>query len=583
MKSKATTLKQGISGRKHSSLKWRGLRFRMTVSYALTTVAAVLLLEILVGTAVWAVLTFSPLAGFWTTPGARQTAKLYALTASAQAGGGALDPHTTFEPGQPSSIALSQGDFSNGGNIQIIQYNNTRSPNAQNAAFALLIAPDGRVLASSYPARYPASTPIARLLPGKSQLIMKALAGVPGSTVDETSQGRSVSAVEDVSSHGKVIGAVYVQVPIFSGGNFLPGFTGLILVSGVFWLVLMLLVGVVFGLITTRALVRRLRHLSSATTRFADGDFTQRVQVLRRDEVGQLEEQFNRMAEELVESMAQRQTLAEQNARLEERARIEQELRTARLIQHSLLPKDVPMLPGWQIAPYYQPAREVGGDLYDFLTFEDGRLGLVIGDVSGKGVPAALVMATTQSMLRAAAQAAISPGEVLARVNELLCVDMPPNLFVTCFYAILDPVSGRLHYANAGHDLPYRRYSGGVSELRATGMPLGLMPGMRYEENEATLASGDSVLFYTDGLVEAHNAKRDMFGFPHLMELVRGNLCSTTLIDSLLQELATFTGDDWEQEDDVTMLVLHRVSLVENVKQGEDDSPGVPVAGPESR
>jgi len=160
---------------------------------------------------------------------------------------------------------------------------------------------------------------------------------------------------------------------------------------------------------------------------------------------------------------------------------------------------------------------------------------------------------------------------------------MPPNLFVTCFYAILDPVSGRLHYANAGHDLPYRRYSGGVSELRATGMPLGLMPGMRYEENEATLASGDSVLFYTDGLVEAHNAKRDMFGFPHLMELVRGNLCSTTLIDSLLQELATFTGSDWEQEDDVTMLVLHRVPLVENVKQGEDDNPGIPVAGPESR
>ncbi|HKV02802.1 MAG TPA: SpoIIE family protein phosphatase [Ktedonobacteraceae bacterium] len=555
----------------------------MTVSYALTTVAAVLLLEILLGTAVWAVLTFSPLAYSWTTPGARQTAKLYALTASAQAGGAALDPHTTFEPGQPSSIALSQGDFSNGGNIQIIQYNNTRSPNAQDAAFALLITPDGRVLASSYPARYPASTPIARLLPGKSQLIMKALAGVPGSTVDETSQGRSVSAVEDVLSHGKVIGAVYVQVPIISGGNFLPGFTGLILVSGVFWLVLMLLVGLVFGLITTRALVRRLRHLSSATTRFADGDFTQRVQVSRRDEVGQLEEQFNRMAEELVESMAQRQALAEQNARLEERARFDQELRTARLIQHSLLPKDVPTLPGWQIAPYYQPAREVGGDLYDFLMFEDGRLGLVIGDVSGKGVPAALVMATTQSMLRAAAQAAVSPGEVLARVNELLCVDMPPNLFVTCFYAILDPVSGRLHYANAGHDLPYRQYSGGVSELRATGMPLGLMPGMRYEENEATLASGDSVLFYTDGLVEAHNAKRDMFGFPHLMELVGRNLCSTTLIDSLLQELATFTGSDWEQEDDVTMLVLHRVPLVENVKQGEDDNLGVPVAGPELR
>jgi len=583
MKSKATTLKQGISGRKHNSSKWRGLRFRMTVSYALTTVAAVLLLEILVGTAVWAVLTFSSLATNGFIAGARQTANLYALAAAAQAGGAVLDPHTTFAPGQPSSIALSKEYFSNS-QSQDIPYNNTHSSGTQNGAFALLITPNGHVLASSYPARYPASTPIARLLPGKSQLIMKALAGVPESAVDVTSQGRTVSVVEPVwSREKKAIGAVFVQVPVFSGVNLLQGFSAVLLASGVFWLVLMLPVGVLFGLITTRALVRRLRHLVTATTRFADGDYTQRVQVSRRDEVGQLEQQFNRMAEELVESMAQRQTLAEQNARLEERARFDQELRTARLIQHSLLPKDVPTLPGWQIAPYYQPAREVGGDLYDFLTFEDGRLGLVIGDVSGKGVPAALVMATTQSMLRAAAQATVSPGEALARVNELLCVGMPPNLFVTCFYAILDPVSGRLHYANAGHDLPYRQYSGGVSELRATGMPLGLMPGMRYEENEATLASGDSVLFYTDGLVEAHNAKRDMFGFPHLMELVGGNLCSTTLIDSLLQELATFTGSDWEQEDDVTMLVLHRVPLVENVKQGEDDSPGIPVAGLESR
>lgn len=553
----------------------------MTISYALTTVGAALFLEILAGALILTLLTFTPLADNGFIAGARQTANLYALAARAQAGGAALDPHTTFQPGQPSSIALPQQDFSNnGGNIQ---YNNTRSPNDQDAAFALLIAPDGRVLASSYPARYPAATPVARLLPSRSQLIMKALAGVPGSSIDVTSRGRSASAVETVLSHGKVIGAVFVQIPVFSGGNLLPGFSTAVLASGVFWLVLMLPVGVLFGLITTRALVRRLRHLVTATTRFADGDYTQRVQVSRRDEVGQLEQQFNRMAEELVESMAQRQALAEQNARLEERARIEQELRTAQLIQHSLLPKDVPTLPGWQIAPYYQPAREVGGDLYDFLTFEDGRLGLVIGDVSGKGVPAALVMATTQSMLRAAAQATVSPGEVLARVNELLCVDMPPNLFVTCFYAILDPVSGRLHYANAGHDLPYRQYSGGVSELRATGMPLGLMPGMRYEENEATLASGDSVLFYTDGLVEAHNARRDMFGFPHLMELLREHLCSTTLIDSLRHELATFTGSDWEQEDDVTMLVLHRVSLVENVKQGEDDNLGVPAAGPESR
>ncbi len=551
MKSKETK-----SSRKDPAIRWSGLRFRMTVSYALTTVAAVLFLEILAGTAVWAVLTFSPLADIWSTANARQTAKLYALAAAAQAGGTVLDPHTTFEPGQPASIALPRENFSNSGGS--IQYIGTSSPDTQNAAFVLLIDPNGQVLASSYPARYPASQPVAQLLPGKSHLITNALVGVPGSTVDETSQGRIASVVESVLSRGKVIGAVYVQMPIFSGVNFLPGFTGLILVSGMFWLVLMLLVGVVFGLITTRALIRRLRHLVSATTQFADGDYAQRVQVSRRDEVGQLEHQFNRMAAQLVEGMEQRQALAEQNARLEERARLEQELHTAQLIQHSLLPKDVPTLPGWQIAPYYQPAREVGGDLYDFLTFEDGQLGLVIGDVSGKGIPAALVMATTQSMLRAAAQPTASPGEVLARVNELLCIDMPPNLFVTCFYAMLNPSTGRLRFANAGHDLPYRHDSGGVCELRATGMPLGLMPAMVYEENEATLSPGESLLFYSDGLVEAHNAKRDMFGSPHLKELLSEHPGGTTLIDFLLSQLTAFTGRDWEQEDDVTMVAVHR-------------------------
>src|SRR5258708_7300779 len=141
MKSKATTLKQGISGRKHSSLKWRGLRFRMTVSYALTTVGAVLLLEILVGTLILMLLTFSSLADDGFIAGARQDANLYALAAAAQAGGTVLDPHTTFAPGQPSSIALSKEYFSNS-QSQDIPYNNTRSL-TQNGAFALLITPNG--------------------------------------------------------------------------------------------------------------------------------------------------------------------------------------------------------------------------------------------------------------------------------------------------------------------------------------------------------------------------------------------------------------------------------------------------------
>src|SRR5215211_9546687 len=143
---------------------------------------------------------------------------------------------------------------------------------------------------------------------------------------------------------------------------------------------------------------------------------------------------------------------------MRERERIGQELRVARSIQQASLPKEVSTIEGWQISPYYQPAREVGGDFYDFHLLSEGRLGLVVGDATGKGVPAALVMSSTRSILRALARASNSPGEVLEQVNDLLVSDIPPNMFVTCFYAILDPKSATLSYANAGHDLPYLRH-----------------------------------------------------------------------------------------------------------------------------
>jgi predicted ester cyclase len=207
-------------------------------------------------------------------------------------------------------------------------------------------------------------------------------------------------------------------------------------------------------------------------------------------------------------------------AQAQERERIRQELRVARQIQRSLLPEATPELYGWQLAAYYKPAREVGGDFYDFLELEDGRLGLVVGDATGKGMPAALVMATTRGMLRAVAQSLDSPGEVLALVNDALYPDTPSEMFVTCFYAILDPKSGTLSYANAGHDLPYLWHGGDAEELRARGMPLGLMPDMSYDEREAVLREGDCVLFYSDGLVEAHDPHYEMFGFPRLGALI---------------------------------------------------------------
>ncbi len=268
---------------------------------------------------------------------------------------------------------------------------------------------------------------------------------------------------------------------------------------------------------------------------------------------------LNSLATQAAPAVRVAQLVREQQAAIRTHERIEQELRVARVIQHTLLPKELPALPGWQVAAYYQPARAVGGDFYDFLYFEDGRLGIVIGDVTDKGVPAALVMATTRSILRSAAQAQVTPGKALEQANDQLCPDIPPKMFVTCLYAILDPATGRLQYANAGHDLPYRHQQGGVAELRATGMPLGLLPGMTYEEKETVLAPGERVLFYSDGLVEAHNPTREMFGFPRLMGLLAEQDGTADEIDFLLKQLADFTGPDWEQEDDVTLVTLHHL------------------------
>jgi serine phosphatase RsbU (regulator of sigma subunit)/anti-sigma regulatory factor (Ser/Thr protein kinase) len=252
------------------------------------------------------------------------------------------------------------------------------------------------------------------------------------------------------------------------------------------------------------------------------------------------------------------QLVREQQAEIRERERIEQELEVARLIQQRFLPHELPEPPGWHVAAYYQPAREVGGDFYDFIELPDGQLGIVVGDVTDKGVPAALVMATTHSVLRAEAPRLVAPGEVLGRVNDLLVPEMPAHMFVTCLYAVLDPASGRLRFANAGHNLPYLRGAGGVTELRATGMPLGLLPGMAYEEKEAALAPGDDLLLHSDGLAEAHGPERQMFGFPRLAKLAGEGAGGQELIDLLLSELGKFTGPGWEQEDDITLVTLRR-------------------------
>lgn len=284
------------------------------------------------------------------------------------------------------------------------------------------------------------------------------------------------------------------------------------------------------------------------------------------------------LASQVAPAIRVAQLVRQQEAEAKERERIEQELRVASLIQQTLLPKELPRLSGWEIEAYYQSARAVGGDFYDFVPLDDGRLVLVIGDVTDKGVPAALVMATTRTTLRSMATLTDDPGDVLARANESLVDEIPPAMFITCFYAVLDPATGDITYANAGHNLPYVRTSSGVQELRATGMPLGLLSGMKYEVAHARIKPGEAVLLTSDGIVESHSPSGEMFGFGRLIEIVAERAEGQELISSILDRLNGFRGPGGEQEDDVTMVTIRRTSsALESAAVFDDSSSG---AGP---
>jgi serine phosphatase RsbU (regulator of sigma subunit) len=251
--------------------------------------------------------------------------------------------------------------------------------------------------------------------------------------------------------------------------------------------------------------------------------------------------------------------IREQKEEALSRQRVEQELKIAHMIQQALIPKEFPALEGWKFAGFYQPARAVGGDFYDFINFADGRIAVLIGDVADKGIPAALIMANTRSLLRSTAYQLITPASVLRTVNDLLIPELPESMFVTCFYAVIEPATGKVTFANAGHNPPYRTNNGSVVNLYATGMPLGWMPDRTYDEMEITLEPGESMLLYSDGLVEAHDEAYEMFGNPRLESL----LCSITnkleIVDILVSEYSKFTGPSWGQEDDVTLMAIHRL------------------------
>jgi serine phosphatase RsbU (regulator of sigma subunit)/anti-sigma regulatory factor (Ser/Thr protein kinase) len=280
---------------------------------------------------------------------------------------------------------------------------------------------------------------------------------------------------------------------------------------------------------------------------------------------------LNTLATQAAPALRVAQLARQQQLEARQRERIEQELKVARVIQQTLLPKEVPNIPGWKIQAFWQPAREVSGDFYEFLQLPDGRIWILIADVTDKGVPAALVMATTRSLLRATAERLLEPGSVLEKTNEQLLPDIPSKMFVTCLLLLLDPATGKITFANAGHNLPIQCTADSIIERRASGMPLGLLPGMSYEEAQIFMEPGDSLLIYSDGLIEGHNSQREMFGFDRVKQILSQNGHTDNFIELLMKAFDQFSGESYEQEDDITMVTLTRLPGRESFLMEEGD------------
>jgi sigma-B regulation protein RsbU (phosphoserine phosphatase) len=259
----------------------------------------------------------------------------------------------------------------------------------------------------------------------------------------------------------------------------------------------------------------------------------------------------------LLQALCSHVAVAVQNARLfqrerQERERMSREAHEARVIQQALLPKSSPYVPGFAISGLSIPAGAVGGDWYDFIPLSDGKWGLVLADVSGKGTAAALLMSATRGMLRSLAEAGCGPGEVLARLNDLMVQDFPSGKFVTMVYAVLDPASRKLTFANAGHLRPLLATNNGARFIDTDrGMPLGLAAG-GFSEVEIDLSPGSRLVFYSDGITEAAEASEEEYGLARLENHVVGTNASP---ESILEDVHSFVNGAGLQ-DDATVIFI---------------------------
>jgi sigma-B regulation protein RsbU (phosphoserine phosphatase) len=319
------------------------------------------------------------------------------------------------------------------------------------------------------------------------------------------------------------------------------------------------IVALVMGLALARSITSSIHELFMGTERVRQGDFTHRIEIPTKDQLGELADSFNQMTGSIENLL---QTAAEKK-------RLEEELRIARQIQMSLLPRGQLDMPGIAVTALCVPAREVGGDYYDFFRLGRERLGVLIADVSGKGTSAALYMAELKGLVLSLSQIYQSPRQLLLEVNRIISENLDSRSFITMTYAVLDLANGVMTYARAGHTpLIYLPGSSAVDRDAQVLTPNGLVVGLRIdgaaekfaellEEDQITLHKGDVIVFYTDGITEAMNAASDLFGEARLSRIVQehGHLESGELRERILREIEGFVGGA-DQHDDMTMILI---------------------------
>jgi sigma-B regulation protein RsbU (phosphoserine phosphatase) len=334
-----------------------------------------------------------------------------------------------------------------------------------------------------------------------------------------------------------------------------------IAVSGI-----VLLLGSVIAIFGANTISRPIADLIEMTRRIAGGDFTQRIDIRSKNEIGVLAASFNGMTRRLAESI---EHLKETTAAKE---RIESELKIAHEIQMSMVPKIFPPFPDrseFDIFATLVSAKEVGGDFYDFFFIDDDQLCFAVADVSGKGVPASLFMAVTKTLFKATAGNGGAPGEILARLNAEICRDNESCMFVTFFCAILNIRTGQVDYSNGGHNLPYYLHHSGVTPLENPGgRALGVVEQSPYMSGRMVLSPGEALLLYTDGVTEAMDSRQRLYSDQRLEQFLASNRDSSPrqIIADLVNDVRRF-ADGAPQSDDITALALLYVGATEKMRK----------------